>query len=184
MFSQNQNVFNVLFEAISEGVIVVNKDQKIVATNASLQQIFGYKKDELLDQHLNILIPKNYHSGHGAHFTGFLNHNESRQMGKGRDIFGAKKDGTIFPIEAGLNPFTIDDENYVMALVIDITIRKQQELQIKELNADLEAKVEERSKELYNTVEKLKTVNEELHSENQRRLAAEKKIKSALKKEK
>jgi PAS domain S-box-containing protein len=127
MFQQDQDIFKVLLDAVSEGVIVVDEYQNIVETNASANQMFGYSKGELIKQSLNILIPQNYHAGHGAHFKGFMKHKERRQMGHGRDLFGARKDGSVFPVEAGLNPFTIYGKDYVMALVIDISERKYME---------------------------------------------------------
>ncbi|WNH13233.1 ATP-binding protein [Thalassobellus suaedae] len=184
MFQNDDNVFNVLFEAVSEGVIVVDKDQKIVATNKSSETMFGYTKEELINQHLNVLIPKTYHANHGAHFDGFMKNKESRKMGRGRDLYGARKDGSIFPVEAGLNPLEIDGDVYIMTLVIDISIRKQQELELLELNTKLEKKVQERTNELSNTVEKLKIVNIDRDAEIKKRIEAQDKISSALKREK
>ena len=184
MFRDNSRVFNVLFEAVSEGVIVVNKDQKIIATNKSSEQMFGYSKEELLGSNLNILIPKTYHAGHGAHFDGFMKNRESRKMGRGRDLYGARKDGSIFPVEAGLNPLEIDGEVYIMTLVIDISIRKQQEFELLELNTQLEKKVEERTNELSTIVDELKLVNVERDEEIKKRIDAQNKISNALKKEK
>lgn len=127
MFKQDHDISKVLLDAVSEGVIVVDEHQNIVETNHSANQMFGYAEGELLKQSLNILIPQNYHAGHGAHFNGFMKHKERRQMGHGRDLYGARKDGSIFPVEAGLNPFKIYGKDYVMALVIDISERKYME---------------------------------------------------------
>jgi PAS domain S-box-containing protein len=184
MYQNEKDVFNVLFEAVSEGVIVVNNQQHIVETNASAERMFGYSKDELIGQHLNVLIPQKYHAGHGAHVEGFMKHKESRQMGRGRDLFGAHKSGTVFPVEAGLNPMEINGESFIMALVIDISIRKQQELQLQELNNELERKVSERTRALSDTVEELKIVNQERDAEIKKRIEAQNKTKNALKKEK
>jgi len=131
VFSKGSNVFKILSEAISEGIIIVNKLQTIVATNASANELFGYTDDELVGQHLDILIPKKYRGGHHKHVSGFMKKSDKRQMGHGRDLYGTRKDGSQFPVEAGLNPFSIYDNDYVMALVIDISIRKkaEQELQ-------------------------------------------------------
>ena len=79
MLNKEQDIFNVLFEAVSEGVIVVDDQQKIVSINSSIEKMFGYEKDELVHEELNILIPKNYHAGHGDHFKSFLNKKEKRQ---------------------------------------------------------------------------------------------------------
>ncbi|MEO9572254.1 MAG: PAS domain-containing sensor histidine kinase [Polaribacter sp.] len=184
MLNKEQDIFNVLFEAVSEGVVVVDDKQKIVSVNTSVEKMFGYNHGELLNQSLSVLIPRNYHAGHGAHFNGFMKQKEKRQMGNGRDLYGARKNGDIFPLEAGLNPFEIYGKTFVMALVIDITVRKQQEQEIYKLNEELERKVEERTKELRKTVNELKVVNIELDEENQKRIEAENKIKDALKKEK
>ena len=146
MLNKEQDIFNVLFEAVSEGVVVVDDQQNIVSVNSSVEKMFGYEKDELVKQKLDVLIPKNYHAGHGAHFNGFMKNKEKRQMGNGRDLFGARKNGDVFPLEAGLNPFEIYGKTFVMALVIDISVRKQQEQEIYKLNEELEKKVKERTK--------------------------------------
>ncbi|MEH6537190.1 MAG: PAS domain-containing sensor histidine kinase [Psychroserpens sp.] len=176
MFQKDQDIFNILLGSVSEGVIVVDENQNIVETNDSAEKMFGYNKGELLKQPLNILIPQNYHANHGSHFKGFMKQKERRRMGQGRDIYGVKKDGTTFPVEAGLNPFSIYKKDFVMALVIDISVRKEQEEKIQELNTTLEEKVFHRTKELNETVGQLEV-------ENQKRIKAEKEAKSALKKE-
>ncbi|KAA5826240.1 PAS domain S-box protein [Algibacter amylolyticus] len=127
MFQQDKDITKVLLDAVSEGVIVVDEHQNIVETNDSANKMFGYAKGELIKQPLNILIPQNYHAGHGAHFNGFMKDKARRQMGHGRDLYGARKDGSVFPVEAGLNPFTVYGKGYVMALVIDISERKYME---------------------------------------------------------
>ena len=74
LFHENEFVFNVLFEAVSEGVIVVDENQTIVANNVAAEQMFGYAKGELYEQHLNILIPSKHHKAHsvkGGHYDAF-----------------------------------------------------------------------------------------------------------------
>ncbi|MGA9326630.1 MAG: ATP-binding protein [Salegentibacter sp.] len=183
-FFENKNVFNVLFEAASEGIIVVNATQQIIAANSAAERMFGYIPGELEGQQLEVLIPQRYHSQHGQHFEHFLEHSESRSMGHGRDLYGVKKNGQNFPVEAGLNPFTIEGEDYVMSLIIDITVRQETQRQIRELNTQLEDKIKVRTRELQHTVQKLQSLNLNLEEEIKKRKAAEKKIKRALQKEK
>ncbi len=131
VFKKTSNVFNILSEAVSEGIIIVNKEQIIVATNESANELFGYKQGELEGKPLEILIPKNYHHTHSRHVSGFLKNSDKRKMGHGRDLYGARKDGSSFPVEAGLNPFTIYGNDYVMALITDITVRKKAEQELR-----------------------------------------------------
>jgi hypothetical protein len=181
---QNKDEFNILFEAASEGIIVVDASQTIVAANSSVEKMFGYKEGEMINQPLTILIPSNYRPKHGVHFKSFLAHSEKRQMGNGRDLFGVRKDGTQFPVEAGLNPFEIEGRQYVMSLIIDITVRKETERQIVDLNTHLEDKIKIRTKELQESIQDLQSLNLNLEGEVQKRKQAEKKIKVALQKEK
>lgn len=172
-----EEAFLILFEGASEGIVVVNSKQKIVATNASARTVFGYEKDELEGSHLHTLIPPSYHHEHHDHFEGFMEHSKKREMGKGRDLFGLRKDGSQFPVEAGLNPFALHGHHYVMALVTDITVRKAQEKEILDLNDHLEDKIEERTKTLHAAVDQLK-------QEVALRVEAENNAKEALQKEK
>ena len=183
-FLDNKDAFNLLFQAASEGIIVVDSNQIVVAANEAAENMFGYDRNELINQHLNLLIPKDYHHNHHKHFNKFLDKSEKRQMGHGRDLHGVRKDGSLFPVEAGLNPFEIDGEQFVMSLVIDITVRKETQKQIKDLNTHLEEKIETRTRELSRSVDQLRELNLDLEEEIKRRKEAEKKIKDALQKEK
>ena len=153
VFEKNSNIFNLLSEGISEGIILVNTKQDIVATNSSAEEMFGYDKDELIGKSLDCIIPKRYHHKHSGHFSSFMEKSEKRKMGNGRDLSGLRKNGEEFPVEAGLNPFEIYGNTYVMALVTDITDRKN-------YTQNLEQTVQERTKQLTDALEKEKELNE------------------------
>lgn len=177
LFQKNESVFNILFEAVSEGVIVVDENQSIVASNSAAEEIFGYVKNEIVNQHLNILIPAKHLSSHGDHFKSFYSTLSSkRRMGKNRLLFGVRKNNENFPVEVGLNPFEFENKKYVMSIIIDISERKQAEDRIVELNNQLENKVSKRTVELHKTVANLK-------SEIDKRVKAELELRNALKKE-
>jgi hypothetical protein len=184
---ENQKIFNALFESVSEGVLIVDENQKIVATNTSAEKIFGYQNNELINKPLKILLPTNYKSGHHTHFSTFMNQKTGgslRSMGQGRDLFALTKNNKEFPIEVGLNHLIIDGKTFAMALVVDITLRKKNEAKIKSLNSQLEKKVNIRTEKLKITIDKLKELNINYQKEIERRFEAESKIKIALKKEK
>ncbi len=183
-FLDNQDVFNLLFQAASEGIIVVNSKQIVVAANTAAEVMFGYEQGALHNEHLDKLIPSEYHHRHHKHFNKFLENSEKRQMGHGRDLYGQRKDGSLFPVEAGLNPFTLYGKDYVMSLVIDISVRKETQKQITELNTQLEDRIKIRTQELRKSLDELQQLNLDLEEEITRRTEAEKKTKDALQKEK
>ena len=153
MFERDQEIFNLLFEAVSEGVIVVNEKQKIVATNSSAEHIFEYRNRELLGSHLNTLIPSKYHSIHKTHVDSFMMHKNKRQMGNTTEVYGVKKSSEVFPVELGLNPFEVDGNDYVMVILVDITERKK-------YTENLEKTVEDRTQQLREALKKEKDLNE------------------------
>jgi len=182
-FQKNTKIFSLLFEGISEGIIVVDESQHIVEVNSSSEAMFGYEKNELLGKHLDILIPKNYRPNHHKYVNTFIDESEKRQMGHGRNLYGLKKNGDVFPVEAGLNPFKYEGKTYVMSLISDISERKRQQKEIEELNHGLESKIEQRTDELKTTIQKLQSLNSQLEIEIKKRKLAESKTKKALKKE-
>lgn len=125
MFKQDQEIFNVLLETVSEGVVIVDNHQHIMEVNQSSETIFGYTKTELMGKELNLLIPSNFHDNHSKYFDEFIKKGKRRTMGEATDIFALKKDGTIIPVEVELNPFKIYNKTYVMALVKDISKKKE-----------------------------------------------------------
>lgn len=182
-FGKDIEIFKLLFEGISEGVIVVNTSKNIVEVNTSACDMFGYSYTELVGQHLDVLLPQKYHHSHQKHTSDYLESPRRRQMGIGKDLHGITKAGHEFPVEVGLNPFKLQDEDFVMSLVTDITIRKESEEVIEKLNADLEKKIQRRTEELERTVSELTNLNQALEIEVNKRKIAEAKTKDALQKE-
>lgn len=125
MFNQDQEIFNILLEAVFEGVIIVDNQQKIMEINLAAENIFGYAKNELIDKKLSLLLPSDYRKRHTTFFNIFLKRGARRKMGETKNIYGLKKDGTVFPMDIELNPFSIYNKTYVMALIRDISERKK-----------------------------------------------------------
>ena len=147
--------FGALLDYASIGVAIVNRQQEIVLMNPFSQKLFGYSSEELLGKKIEVLIPNRFHERHHGHHENFHQNPKSRPMGLGMVLFGIKKDGTEFPIEVSLGTYKTDEETFVIAFVNDITIRKKGEDEIRKLNAELEAKVKERTDELAITISKL-----------------------------
>lgn len=155
-----QNLYEVLFESIQEGLVLVNDRGVIILSNPTCTKLFGYFSDELIGENIEILVPTAQRSKHHELRSGYHKHPKQRGMAMARHLNGQHKDGSLFPVEVSLNPF-IDHEsgkNYVAALVSDVTIKRESEEKLIEFAQNLEVKVEERTKELWQSEQLYKSI--------------------------
>lgn len=110
-------------EAAPNAMIMVNEQGRISLVNTEAERSFGYRRDELLTMQVEDLLPQRFRSQHLRFRAGFFDDPDRRAMGVGRVLYGLRKDGTEMPIEIGLNPIQVMDEQFVLASVIDITAR-------------------------------------------------------------
>lgn len=124
---EKSNIGKIISEAISEGILVVDDRQTIVASNTAANQMFGYPKEGLNGKPLKILIPKTIRSQHKTMAHKFIQTGKRRPMGAGLDLIGVRKNGDEFPMEISLNPFTLWKKKYVIGLVVDSTEQRKAE---------------------------------------------------------
>ncbi len=129
--------FQLVLDAAPNAMIMVDSAGVITFANASATTVFGYSLSELIGRHIETLIPERFRDRHVGDRKGFLSEPSSRAMGAGRDLFGRRKDGSEFPVEVGLNPIRTAEGLFVLASVIDITARKQAELENQLRNMEL-----------------------------------------------
>jgi PAS domain S-box-containing protein len=165
-----------LFENATEGIILTNGSGNIVIVNPAAQRVFGYTEDELINKPIEVLLPDRIRPHHTALREGFYQHPSNRVMGHGRDLYGRRKDGLDIPVEVSLSFYKREEELFVIAFIVDITHRKeierdiqakQKELEkmandMRRLNTQLEAKVEERTVILKEALQKLEISQQEL----------------------
>lgn len=182
----NSEQLEALFNFATIGIIVTNDKGEIINFNRFAQAQFGYTKEELLGKTVEVLLPQSVHRVHVQYRHQYYAHPEPRAMGHGRDLYARNKNGETFPVEVSLSHYIINNETFVIAFVIDITVRKKHEavvldqkkelervaMEIKKMNSELEQKVQDRTKMLREALVDLEKSKEELSEayENEKEL--------------
>ncbi|HNJ40779.1 MAG TPA: PAS domain S-box protein, partial [Acidobacteriota bacterium] len=126
-YLHTEDRFRVAVEAAPNAMVMVDKQGKIVLVNSQTEILFGYPRQELIGQRVEILVPERYRQSHPTYRNDFFSSPQARPMGAGRDLYGRRKDGQEMAIEIGLNPLITEEGSFVLASIIDITERKRAE---------------------------------------------------------
>jgi PAS domain S-box-containing protein len=119
--------FRLVVESAPSGMLLINREGRIVLANAQTEMMFGYGRGELLGQPVELLVPDRFRGEHPAYRDGFIANPTTRAMGGGRELYGRRRDGSEFPVEIGLTPIDMAEGLFVLSAIADISERKRAE---------------------------------------------------------
>ena len=134
---QADEKFRGLLESAPDAMVIVKRDSEIVLVNSQTEDLFGYKRHELVGRSAEILLPERFHNGASEQSGGYFTES-CEEMDDGLDLCGLKKHGNEFPIEIRLSPFQTEEGVLISTSIRDITDRKRFEKTLQEKNVELE----------------------------------------------
>ena len=141
-------VYEALFELAPDAILLVNGAGCIAHVNAHAEEIFGYRRDEVIGKPIEIFVPERERAAHAAHRAGYAKHPRTRSMGQGLELVGRRKDGSEVPVEIALAHIDAGDGPMVLAIVRDVSKRRAAETALRRAHDELERRVAERTREL------------------------------------
>jgi PAS domain S-box-containing protein len=147
--AKDRKAFETLFESSPDPILVAGMDGRIARINAQAEKLFGYTREELVGQPVEILVPEKFRDGHPARRQAYSADPHVRPMGAGLELFGMRKDGTKFPVDIMLSPVETSDGRYVLSVVRDITERKRAEAALRESEHRLQGIIDNSTAVIY-----------------------------------
>jgi len=132
-----------LLETLPDATVAVNLDGTIVQVNSQVQELFGYEREELIGQKVEMLVPDRYRSQHHHHREGYAQAPKTRRMGADLDLYGRKRNGSEFPVEISLSPVSTGKGGLVLSAIRDISDRKRIAEELRRANEALHRRTAE-----------------------------------------
>ncbi len=146
--SRLERRFRQLLEAAPDAIVEVSSDGQIVLVNQIAEEMFGYRRDELLGKSVDMLVPDAVRPQHDRHRDNYLEHPRTRPMGSGLDLHARRRDGVLFPVEISLSPIQTEGGVHVTAVIRDVTERKRAEREVRRLQQQYTSELEARNREI------------------------------------
>jgi len=140
---EEEKKLNALFEASTEGIMISDRTGAIIMMNRMAEQLFGYKREELIGENIDKLVPARMHDRHSKLRDRYYEHPITRPMGQGIELVIKTKDNRELPVEISLNYFYQDEEIFVISHIMDITERRKAQSQLKQAYTDLQRSADE-----------------------------------------
>src|SRR3984885_364087 len=132
-----------LLETLPDAIVAVNRDGIIIQVNSQAQELFGYSRDEMMGQKVEMLVPESYRPQHHNHRANFAQSPKTRRMGADLDLYGRRRNGSEFPVEISLSPVSTEDGMVVLSAIRDISDRKRMAEELRRASEELHRRTAE-----------------------------------------
>jgi len=183
-YREADNKLRAILQTAVEGMIIMDQRGRIDLMNPAALKLFGYEDGELFGKNIKLLMPEPDHSRHDMYLQRYKETGRRNIIGKGREVMGRRKDGSLFPFSLAVSEVELRDKVMYVGLIHDLTDVKLAQRKLEDANLNLERKVEKRTKELEEINGHLRAVNDRMENEIARRKEAEESALAALEKEK
>ena len=140
---QSEERTRIILSTTVDGIVTIDENSAIVSVNGAVEKIFGYRAEELLGAKVGMLMPEPFQSMHDSYVQNYLTTGHARIIGIGREVVGARKDGTTFPLELAVSESTVGHKRLFTGVLRDISKRKHIEEKLSHayqlITEDLEA---------------------------------------------
>ena len=126
-----------LLETLPDAILAVDRDGVIIQVNSQTLELFGYDRDELIGQKIEMLVPERYRPQHHHHRQNFAEAPKTRRMGADLDLYGRRSNGLEFPVEISLSPVSTENGTFVLSAIRDISDRKRIAEELRRANEEL-----------------------------------------------
>lgn len=124
---ERENLLESVIETAADGVIMIDDRGVITTFNKACQHLFGYKKQEVIGQKINMLMPDEHAKNHDGHLQRYHETNERHIVGRGREVPGRRKDGTVFPMYLSVSESSINGRKVFTGIIRDLSQQRDQE---------------------------------------------------------
>jgi PAS domain S-box-containing protein len=150
-----------------DGIITIDSNGIVETMNHSAAALFEYQIDEVIGKNINMLMPEPHHSHHDRYIGRYEKTKEPKIIGIGREVYGLKKSGATFPFRLSVSEVILQDRKIYTGILHDMTEIRNAEDKLIQLNEELEAKVDERTREIEDVVNRLLKTNQALEDKEE-----------------
>lgn len=157
---ERAKLLNAIIENAIDGIITIDDKGIIEHINPAAMELFGYSQEELVGKNVSTLMPQPDKARHDSYISNYNHTGKKHIIGVGREVYGQRKDGSVFPFRLGVSEVKFSDRKIFTGFIHDLSRQKDDEKKIKSYTEELEIKIKERTNELIRSINELETAKE------------------------